>query len=325
MAENSFIRILKIYLIKLKAFFLSKDVLSFLFFLLLSTIFWFVNILGKERETTITVPVIYTNIPQNIAITNTLVENITLSVKDEGKKLLNYSSKKRSPLIIDLGRVFYEKSEIIISPDELSARISRYVLPTTTVMSINPDTLYIQYEKLASRTLPIQIDGEIEPAPQYFFSTPIRLEPGEVTVFAPERILDTLKNVKTERLNYKNIKDTISEKIRLQPIPSVKFASSETKISIYPEMFTEKAVQLPIVFLNCPKHLTIRTFPATVSVKFNVGITHFNEQNDIQIVLDYNEIDKKKNKQKPQVVTAASYISNVQISPEEVEFILEEK
>ena len=325
MAENSFIRILRIYLIKLKAFFMSKNVLSFLFFLLLSTTFWFVSALGKERETTIVVPVAYVGIPQDIMITSAPVENIALSVKDEGKMLLNYSSQMRSPLTIDLGKVFYKKGEITVSSDELSARISRYVLPTTTVLSINPDTIYIQYEKLVTRTLPIQIDGEIEPAPQHFFSVPIRLEPSEVTVFAPEHILDTLKYIKTKPLEYKNIKDTVSVSVELQPIKSVKFASDKTKISIFPEKFTEKSVQLPILFLNCPKHLIIRAFPATVNVKFNVGITRFNEKNDIKIVLDYNEIDKGANKQKPQAITTASYISNVQIFPEEVEFVLEEK
>ena len=325
MAANSFIRILKIYLLKLKAFFTSKNVLSFLFFLLLSTVFWFVNVLGKERETTITIPIRYTGIPQNVAMTNTPAENIILSVSDEGRVLLNYSYQEQSPLIVDLRREYYEKGEIKITSEELNAKISRYLSSTTVVRSISPDTIFVQYEKLTTQTLPIQIDGNIEPANQYVFREPIRVEPAEITVFAPKHILDTLKSVKTEYLELVNLKETISVSAKLMPIESVRFSSGEVKVSIFPEMFTEKNIQLPITILNPPKQLTIRTFPAVVDVKFNVGMSHFNEKDDIQVVLDYSEIDNSTNKQKLKILTTASYISNVQISPKEVEFVLEEK
>ena len=325
MAANSFIRILRIYLLKLKTFFTSKSVLSFLFFLLLSTIFWFVNVLGKERETTITIPIRYIGIPQNIAITNIPAENIVLSVSDEGQVLLNYSYQEQSPLIVDLRREYYEKGEIKITSEELNAKISRYLSSTTVVRSIYPDTIFIKYERLATRTLPIQIDGNFEPANQYVFREPIRVEPAEITVFAPKHILDTLTSVKTEYLELVNLKETTSASAKLMPIESVRFSSSEVKVSIFPEMFTEKSIQIPITVSNPPKQLTIRTFPAVVDVKFNVGMSHFNKENDIQVVLDYNEIDKSANKHKLKFITTASYISNVQIFPKEVEFVLEEK
>ena len=325
MAENSFIRILRIYLLKLKAFFTSKNVLSFLFFLLLSTIFWFVNVLGKERETTITIPVRYVGVPQNIAVTNTPVENIIVSVSDEGRVLLSYSYREQSPLIVDLRKEYYEKGEIKISFDELSAKIARYLPPTTIVKSISPDTIFIQYEKLATRTLPIQIDGNIEPANQYVFRDPMRVEPAEITVFAPKHVLDTLKDVKTEYIELVNLKETTFVSAKLAPIELVRFSSEDVKINIFPEMFTEKNIQVPITVLNPPKQFAVRTFPAIVEVKFNVGMSHFNEKNDIQVVLDYNEIDNSTNKQKLKILTTASYISNVQIFPKEVEFVLEEK
>ena len=325
MAENSFIRITRIYLLKLKAFFTSKNVLSFLFFLLLSTAFWFVNVLGKERETTITIPIRYTNIPQNIAITNIPTENIVLSVKDEGQVLLNYSYQKQSPLIVDLGKNYYEQGEFIITSDELSAKVARYLSPTTIVRSISPDTISIQYEKLATCVLPVHVNAKIEPATQYVFREPIRVEPTEITVFAPKYILDTLKSIRTEYFELKDLKENTSVNAKLISLKSIRLSTDEVKVSVFPEMFTEKTVQLPVTAINFPEHLIIRTFPAVVDVKFNVGLSHFNEKNDIQIVLDYNDVDKNTNKQKLKIVTTASYISNVQILPENVEFILEEK
>ena len=70
MAEKKGINLLSNFLQKLKSFFFTKDILSFLLFLALSSAFWFVHALGKERETTIVVPVRYVGIQINVAVTN---------------------------------------------------------------------------------------------------------------------------------------------------------------------------------------------------------------------------------------------------------------
>ncbi|MDR1585257.1 MAG: YbbR-like domain-containing protein [Prevotellaceae bacterium] len=305
---------------------MSKNVLSFLFFLCLSTVFWFANTLEKERETTMSLPVRYTGIPRNIQVTNSPETKMTVSLKDKGNTLLGYYRKRPLSLVIDLvDRDFYEKGEIIITSDELAARISKLMLPSTIVQSISPDTLYVQYEKLSTRILPVRINGEIEPAQQYTFSEATRVEPGEITVFAPKHVLDTLSSIKTEYVKLNNVKDNISVTIKLMPVESLRFSTDEVRISVFPEKFTEKNIKLPVTFVNCPRHLTIRTFPATVNVKFNVGLSRFNRTDDIRIVLDYNKISKTDIKQKPEIVTNNPYISNIQLSPEEVEFVLEEK
>ena len=325
MAESSQIRILRIYLVKLKTFFKSKNVLSFLFFLCLSTVFWFVNALGKERETSMSLPIRYTGIPQNILITNDPVSQLTLSVKDEGNNLLSYFSKKTLPLVVELDQTFYEKGKIIITSDELLSKITKHLLPSTVVKTISPDTILIQYEKLSTKTLPVRIDGNIELAKQYTFSEAIRIEPAEITVFAPKYILDTMTCVRTELLKQHNVKDSLTLTAKLEPVKLLRFSTDEVKISIFSEKFTEKTIKVPISFINCPSNLVIRTFPTAVNVKFNVGMSRFNDTENIKVVLDYKDITKESIKQKPKVITTNSYISNIQISPEEVEFVLEEK
>jgi len=328
MAENSFIKILKYYILKLKSFFFSKDVLSFLIFLALSASFWFVNALDKERETSITIPLRYVGIPQNISIINKPPTEISLIVKDEGLRLFSYSKSNLTPLTIDLSRVFYEKGDILITRDQLSGKISRYMRPTTTVLEVRPDSILIQYEKLNVSVLPIELVSNIELTHQYILSDKIQFDPTHITVFGPKRILDTLKTIRTEFVELKNINDTTIFRCKFKPIKSVRFSSKDTKVSVFVEMFTEKKVQIPITFSNCPRNLSIRTFPALVNVTYNVGLSHFNmfKSTDIQVMLDYNELKSgKHSKQKLKIINNTSHISNLRISPEEVEFLLEEK
>jgi len=328
MAENSFIKLLRYYFQKLKSFFLSKDILSFLLFLALSSAFWFVNALGKERETDIVVPVRYVGLPQNFAITNNPPSEITLNVRDQGIQLFSYSRTHLTPLTLDLTRNFYEKGEILITPDQIKGKIERYMLPSTSILEIHPDSILIQYARLKVKTLPIQFVSDIELAPQYMLTEKVHLDPAHVTVFGTKKDLDSLKFIPTEILKIKNLSDTTTVLCKLKPIRSVRFSVNEIKASLYVEQFTEKKVQIPVSIINCPVNLFIRTFPAVVNATYIVGLSHFNslDPNDIQVILDYNDLKLNKlKKQKLKIINNTSHISNIRIAPNEVEFILEEK
>lgn len=327
MADNSFVRLVHYYFLKLKSFFLSKDVLSFLLFLLLASAFWFVNALDKERETEIIIPVTFVGVPQNIAITNK-IHSIKIKIKDQGLNLFTYSRRNYSSISFDLGRVFYEKGRINISPDQIRGKIARFLLPTTSILEILPDSLSLQYERLSTKTLAVEFDSKIELSNQYVLSDDIHISPSEITVFGPKSVLDKLETIKTEFVELKKISDSTYLNAKLRPIKSVNFASDEVKISIFVEMFTEKSIQLPVTIQNCPDKITIRTFPAMVNVTFNVGMSHFNAVNsaDLSVVLDYNEIEhNQSSKQKLKLINTESFISNVKVDPEEVEYIIEMK
>lgn len=330
MAENSAIKLFRFYIQKLKSFFFSKDILSFLLFLALSATFWFVNALGKERDTTITIPIRYIGVPQNIAITNNPPSEIKLNVKDQGVKLFAYTQESFTPLTIDLNRTFYQKGEILITSDQINGRIKRYMhlQPSTIILEVQPDSILVQYEKLAMKTVPVEFVANIELARQYILSNKIQMQPSSITVFGPKNAIDSLKTVKTEFKEFKNLNDTNIFNCKLKPINSVKFSTNEIKVSIFVELFTEKKITIPVTNINCPENLSIRTFPAFVNATYSVGLSHFNsiDPNSIQVYLDYNDLKKSKDsKQKLKISNSSSNISNLRISPQEVEFILEEK
>jgi hypothetical protein len=330
MADKTGIKIFRYYLQKLKSFFLSKDILSFLLFLVLSASFWFIHALGKDRETTLTVPLRYIGVPLNVAITNSPPEEIQISIKDQGLRLFDYSRSHISPLTIDLSRKYYQKGEILITSDQLSGKISRYMhlMPTTTVLDVHPDSILIQYQKLSKKNLPVELVSNIELAHQYILSEKIKIEPDRVTVFGPKSVIDTLKSVRTELLELANLSDTVYLRCKLKPAKLLRYSASQCKVSIFVEPFTERKVQIPVIAIGCPPQLSIRTFPAFVSATYTVGLSHFNmlNPNDIQVFLNYNDLKSNKfSKQKLQIKNNTAHISNIRISPEEVEFILEQK
>ena len=328
MAENNGNLFLKYYSQKLKSFFLSKDILSFLLFLIISAAFWYVHALGKERETNIIVPVRYIGVPLNLALTNDPPSEISLDIRDQGIRLFEYSDLRRNPLTIDLSRVFYQKGEILITPDQLKSRILRYLKPTTTLLDVHPDSLLIQYEKLSYKTLPIEFNAKIDLAHQYMYSDHIKVQPNKVTVFGPKNVLDTLKTIRTECKSFKNLNDTISFRCSLMPLKLAHYSVNNTKVTIFVEQFTERKVQIPIAAINCPDNLSVRTFPIVVNATYTVGLSQFKTFNasDIQVFLDYNELKTDKtSKHILKVKNNSTHITNIRILPLEVEYILEQK
>lgn len=328
MSDNRGILLLKYILHRVKAFFTSKDALSFLFFLFLAASFWFANAVSKDREANVTIPVRYVEIPSDVVITNTPPTEIKVNVKDKGLNLFSYSRKRMMPLYIDLSNLTQDAGSLKIASDQIHTRLTTLLRPTTAILYYTPDLIDIEYQKLDKKIVPVKLEADIELQHQYIFSDTIRISPDKVTVYAKKEILDTLRSVKTELVSMKNLKDSVSFKASLMsPAPEANLSTDLVDVDIKVEMFTEKKVHLPVVFINPPRGFELKAFPAYVDVTYNIGLSHYNTPGDnMMVVVDYNDIKRNRSeKQKVKVVYDSPKIFNVRATPEEIEFIIEEQ
>jgi len=326
MFPNNLIKILKFYGAKMKMFFLSKDVFIFLFFLVLSTGFWFINALSKPREKTIEVPLQYEGLPPDIVITNSPPKFISLKIRDEGRNLLSYTRKKLNPLIIQLARNFQENGEIIISTDQFLNKFTYYLQPTTLILEAKPETILIRYEKLYSKVLPVECKINFDLLPQYMISDEIKLQPSKVNVFGPKHLLDSLKTIKTELIYLKSLHDTTIITAKLQSIANVRFLPEIVEVIIPVEMFTEKKVQLPITVINAPGDIYLRTLPSKVIATFNIAMSRYHsfKPSDIQVAVDYNEVkNNNSDKLNVKILRYPIYVKNIRLDPQQVDFFVE--
>lgn len=328
MSESGMNTFIGHYILKLKAFFISKNALSFLLFLVLSCSFWFINMLDKERHTTLVIPLRYTGLPQSFDISKSNVEFITVEVKDKGINLFTYSKNKLNALTIDLKGNFKNRGTIVFTSDELRSKLLKYLLSTTSISELKPDSLVLVYEQLAKKKLPVKFNGKIETAQQYTLSEDIVIEPDSILAYGPKRLLDRLKFVKTNWAQFTEINKNIVTSLTMQKVDGVRFSTDDVKLSIFSEMFTEKELVFPVKVINCPDDLIVRTFPSQVKLKFNVALSHFKSVsiNDIAVEVDYQHLLKNdEGKQKLTIITRASYISNVRSEFEEIEYVIERK
>lgn len=136
---------------------INKDVFIFVFFLLLSFVFWYLNSLDKEVEAGIRYPVRYTNIPRGRTVNTKNTPRLNLFLKGQGSSVLRAKlSGNKTPLTIDISKVNYKRVpgsndlEYFIITSSLSRSFTVQLRSEFEIITIKPDTLFFRLVKTNS-------------------------------------------------------------------------------------------------------------------------------------------------------------------------------
>lgn len=81
----------------------QSEGIDFWFFLILSTVFWFLNELNQVAVTELSFPVKYINMPRDRVLVNDLPQELRLQVQAPGYTLLRYKlSKRQVPITLNI-------------------------------------------------------------------------------------------------------------------------------------------------------------------------------------------------------------------------------
>jgi hypothetical protein len=315
---------------RIKAFFSSKDVLIFLFFLFLSFGFWYLNNLRKAYEMTMQFKINYMNIPIDKVNEDNLPQDIYATIKDQNFYLVSYKINKVNSINIDLKEALtsYRKNSLYISETMLEAAIKEQLHYTTNVSKINPTEIVIPIIRKKEKRIPVKYIGKISYAQQYSSSDSIKITPSHITVYGESSIVDTVSAIHTERINFENLQETVNKNIKLEKISGLQFDTMQVNIKIPVEKFTEKTIEVSILGINLPDNLQLRIFPAHLKVTFFIPFSRFNSVNgnDIEAFINYkNIVNNNTGVATPELKINNPFIFNVRTAPSEVEFLIEQK
>lgn len=312
---------------RVKTFFLTKDVLTFLVFLLISTAFWFMHALDRPRETRLNIPLVVQGVPNEVQILNELPEVLTVKVKDKGKHLFNYGRNKIAPIQLNLENEFKDEEGVVRIPKQvLQQRVVATLNATSDLLAFSPDTLALLYTRRNQKEVPVVMNALLQPMRQYQIRK-VSLKPTTVTIYGTKQQLQHVDSVYTERSVVSDLKDSVEVRLALQQIAGVTMSSNVVTARVLAERFTEKRITVPVETLNFPATYNVKVFPAEVEVSFNVPLSEFAfvKPQDVRVLLDYHDVKSDKLYQEVQLQCELDYISNVKIKPMEVEFLLENK
>lgn len=309
---------------------LNRRVVTFLFCLLISTFFWVMMSLSKEYTIDINFPVTYINKPADKVIANNLSETINIEIKSSGFNLLIYKLKqKKETVLIDLkdSKPLSIKNHYYLLTNSRIDKITSQFNTEIKVIKIYPDTIFLNFNKKITKTVPVKANLNIEFDKLYQQSDSIQLNPAFIQISGAADLIDKIKYVETEPLNLKNINDSLSLKLNILKTPELKLIdlsqlTVQAKVNI--TKYTEASIELPIEVENLPKGYGLKLFPDKVSIKYNVAFQNYEKINALQFraVVDYLKIESGSNKLKIQLQKYPSEIRAVKMNPEKVEYII---
>ena len=315
---------------KMKAFFLQlrwKESLIFLFFVLIALCFWLLQNLQQEYEIELFIPVKYKNTPEEMASTEHYPQEIVTKVRDRGNVLISYSLfRSFQPVEVNLNEIRKE-GILVVSRRTIEAGISKQLLSTTSLLSIEPQTITVEYAEIKNKEVPVQIEVEVSLEPGYQISGLITVEPEKVHLYANNNKLDSITSVKTVYAEIKKAHQTKELKLRLQKIPGIQMEPDEVTVTVPIEEFTEKRMTLAVKCDGMPAHYAVRTFPSSVEVVYNVPISRFRDlaESDFEIQIPFQDFEANQSSGKlPLYLTKQPlWITQPVIIPDTIEFIID--
>lgn len=300
-----------------------KDAFIFLLFVGLTSIFWWGHVMSSSRDMNIKVSIAYTGIPNKTLLEKELPTSLTMTLRDEGKRLRQLS-RSNLQVTINLSEFLLQESgEVKLTADILRPRLQDLIPGSTHIQRITPEEISFAYQNQSSKLVPIHIQADVNTAPQHQLVGGAAITPCSVYVFGKQEIIDSISYILTEQIQITDLRDSTHVIARLISPEQVRVKPSEVAVSYYAEQFTEKSFVLPIHVEGQPYGDKLRLFPNKAEVTVRVCISKFSniQAEDIQLVCHYPE---KETKYLPlEVKTVNPHIHNIRISPSSVEYIIE--
>ncbi len=306
----------------------KRDHLIFLICILLATGFWFLIKLSDNYSVSYRLKVKYTHVPEGKLITTLDDSSAIIHFQSNGYNLLDLMMhRKLDSLFINLSECDIRrqnKNEYTISTSNLRENLAQLLDIQDRDLEFTKPELRFNMERLHKRRVKISALLDLSFKSQFNLYG-YKVIPATITVYGPQQILDTLKTLNTVSVHLEDLDGNKKIPAAIQnPYPKLlKLFPQKVHIELNVERYTEQRIQIPIdVSAIRPQ---IRTFPATVSVNFNVFLRDYEKIHASQFKLVPNDknIDLRKVKTlRLELVSFPKEISNVRIVPPEVEFII---
>ena len=309
----------------------SHELLVFCFFLAVSFGFWLLQALNETLEREVTIRLELATVPEDVVIIDSLPATVSVTLHDRGltlarQNIANIFRPKRVKVDFSKYDIAQNDAEVQIPPADIQRMIRQNIVLSTNIQAVRPDTLYFSFNRGQSRMLPVKLAGTVMASQQNYIQS-IRIEPDSVKVFAPKAILDTMFAVYSEDFLYEDLREASNFQVGLRKQKLLKYDPAKVSIKVGVGYYTEKTVKVPVIGLNFPAEKKLRTFPSKVNVTFRVesGRYHRISSEDFVVATTYEELlqNTESSKLHLNLKTIPAGVSNVRISPQEIDYLIE--
>ncbi len=314
-------------------FFNKEKLLIFIVCLVVSVLFWFLLAFNGFYSTVITVPVEYINMPEERMIIAKLPSKVDVNVSGSGYQLLSYMLQP------DQGKILLDGRNIGVKP---SVKNRNAFLTTyhgidffnrqhldVKVLNIQPDTIFFSFFNRGIRKVPVIPDASLEFRKHYYLSDSLRLLPDSITISGPADRLDSIFQIKTEKIKLNDVFEDGTYRLKiLQPDSMLSYEPLEVDLKINVDKYTEAVFKIPVRIEHLISSDSLDIFPAEVELSCMVALSNFNRLSANSFIVAADAFDLKELKSSQLMLYLReypTYVKNIKIKPEMVEYIIRKK
>lgn len=304
----------------------KRRFLSFLIFLAISTVLWFLIKLTKDYSTQTFFWVHYTDIPANKWV-STPEQQVKLTFEADGFVTLGHNMVrgKRRAVNISLNEVPYRLEGGVTysySSQYVAEKVAEWLNIPTSNITINDDKQYFNMEDLQSKTLPVKVPLEVQTKRQYrIYGDPVT-EPSTITVYGSKNMLDTLTALYTEPLTAENVSEPLHQILKVNLYEGVIHSETNTvEATVAVEKYTEQEVEVPVTITDS---LNVRFFPETMKVRCMVAIKDFGALNPSSFTVraDTAQLHRRDPLLNISLVRIPEHVQVLSAQPTQVEYLI---
>lgn len=304
----------------------------FVFFIcfIVSLVLWILIKLSNEYTLSFKIPLKYVNPPIGRIVTNVSDTTIQISLKAQGYKLvvLRYFENPK-PIVVDLSKTVFSTShaEEIFFNLPLVPIVRKHSATlgfTNEVRSIHPEQINIKLGKLYHKTIQVRALSDLTFAPQYLLFEPVLIIPSQVQVFGTKDVVDSIKSVNTSSLRLRNIDKPETRLVNLMVGKSYQkmfYVPSHVLITIPVQKFTEASIDVPISLNEQFVNKKISTYPDKAVVSCIVPMKDYSKLESRMFTVTASSTEKD-NMLHLNVTSAPSFVKNVKVTPDKVEYLV---
>lgn len=313
---------------------LHRRFVTFLFFVVISAVFWFFRSLSETYETEVIYPVRYSNFPDNKLLVGHVPDKLRLRVRARGFLILKSRLKiNLAPLRFDVNSYSLNSAgpdSFFILTESAKSALSEG-LRDAEILDISPDTLFFRFTGI--RVKRVAVCPQVEYTErffqkQYMLSGNVSVKPDSVVISGPGNLVDTIRCIHTQPITGNNLNDTLISDFKLQPALGVTCGINQVEVMIPVDRFTEVEENLAVLSANVPDSLQMIAIPGQVQATYQICISNYKKilENPLRPRIDYLQLNDKSVKRLTVFLAdTPHYVKRIRFSPAHTEFLITRK
>ncbi len=302
----------------------TRSILLYLFFVVISAIFWSFLTFNSDVQLELEVPIEISK-PNNVHLLNKVPDTLTVTVKDRGYRFFSYLFHKSPKITLRLSDYSDGNSSFKIDQSHLKKARASVLNKQATIVSVLPESINIKFTDLPGKKVPVKTDIVVEPREDYTQYGALIQSQDSVLVFSDAKTLSEINEVYTYHVEELNLTDTLRRRVTIAPINGAVVEPRSIDIIVPIEKLKQQTRSVKIAVRNAPAGVKMLLFPSDVEVKYLTPVSRITEDAGITAVVDYNSVDfnSPSNKVKVMIGEVPAAYQDVRFSNDSVEYIIE--